>query len=1008
MNPSMRIATWNVHCGLFEPPLQDSDAYLTECLRAVSADIVCLQELSLPDDGERGFAEQLARRAGYQHVEVMALSRSHLTDGLMGLAILSHQPLGAVRGQILPNPKLVSTDPQGRSIDSHDKGLLRVEVDWHGVRVVIFCVHLLSFHRFCVAPRAEALDPAREALLRQLAGTTTQPLVICGDLNVDNIDDFLPGAQKDFALHSLIHGPTRPDGRSHDHILHSVHLSSGWTRIVPTRSDHHLCVTELQFLSGSRPARATTSAALPAAPVAILHLSDLHFGPGEAQQGHWKTGIGHAQRPTQRDALTDLIKSQGLPRCPDFVVVSGDVTIAGQPEGWRSYLEAVEPLIAAGLLPPAGRFILVPGNHDVRWDSPAAPQADEAGRWRPFIDVLGARHPRPWIPAVDLPLDQFLAHALRAMDPQQEVWGGMSFEDDARLLKRRSTAFPFVYDRRLQVLLYAFNSASISGTVTTLPPKVAEDIALLRRFEGPYQEQIANVLAEFDRHRQIDPARVDPRELTLFGRIVATITQREGTAFDGALKVAVLHHHVTSIYPEEVKTFETLLNAGQFKRTLHKEGFQLILHGHKHWTESFVDSAVSGGGAHLVVSGGTIGGEPAKGRTPGFYWIEWQPAASRLSTRFVSLADADKPRGAFEHGQLAVFQLQRDGARQMIVQDLGGERRPIDLRPIFHEVEVGLRQQLRSSAATTDGVPTLGWAHRIHNDQPSTIATAYGLKILRIIGIEHPRRRGIAESLLSMRKPDGGWSASSQGAQGRPEATCWVIEALHGYQPGSAVVQEAARALERMLDNDVGQVTFSRTLSVSLALRCLAAVLPQSAWVERLASALLAGAARDAAGAPLYWSECLDGFMRSPSAAHTQASVIHTAHAMFALVAAGKAGEPARTSRAPSLSAARQWLVEQPWTDRDEQIQRPLSAGSYDQLVVGHFTAPWVIIALLRTGHPNDDPRLTAALRQILGRRSQGLWKRGELDDWTIWAAHDALLALREAALAGVALEDAP
>lgn len=1000
MNPPMRIATWNVHCGLFEPPLQDSDEYLAECLRAVSADIVCLQELALPERGKRAFAQQLAHRAGYGHVEVVALSRSHLTDALMGLAILSRRPLGAASGHILPNPMLVGTNRHGQPIVSHDKGLLRVEVDWHGVPVSILCAHLFPFHRFDVTPRAEVLDPAREAFQQQLAAATTRPSVICGDMNVGNIDDFLPRAREAFGLHSPIHGPTRPDGRAHDHILHSAHLSSSWTRIIPTRSDHHLCVTELQVLPAGQPVFATSDAAFPAAaPVAILHLSDLHFGLGEAQQGHWKTGIGHAQRPTQRDALADLIKFQGLPRCPDFVVVSGDVTIAGRPDGWKSYLETMEPLIEEGLLPSAGRFILVPGNHDVRWDSPAAPQADEAGRWRPFIDVLGARHPRPWIPAVDPPSDELLAHALRTMDPQQEVWGGVIFEDDVRLFKRRSVALPFVYDRRLRVLLYAFNSASLSGTVTTLPPKVAEDVALLRRYEGPHQAQIASVLAEFDRHRQIDPARVDPRELTLFGRIVAAIAQREGTIFEAGLKVAVLHHHVTSIYPEEVKTFETLLNAGQFKRTLHKEGFQLILHGHKHWNESFVDSAISDGGAHLVVSGGTIGGEPATGRTPGFHWIEWQPAAGRLSTRFVSLADADKPRGAFENGQFADFQLQRDGARQTIVQNVGGERRPIDLRPIFRDAEVRLRQHLRSSAVTANGAPTVGWAHRIHNDQPSTVATAYGLRILHLIGAEHPRRRSIADSLLALRKPDGGWSASSQGAQGRPEATCWVIEALHADQPGSAAVQEAARALERMLDNDAGQVTFSRTLSVSLALRCLAPVLPQSAWVERLASALLAGAARDATNAPLYWSECLDGFTRRPSTSRTQASAVHTAHAMLALAAGGMAGEP-------GLSAARQWLVEQPWPNRDEQIQRPLAAGSYEQLVVGHFTAPWAIVALLRAGHPSDDPRLTAALRQIVARRSRGLWNRGELDDWPIWAAHDALLALREAALAGAVLEN--
>ena len=81
--------------------------------------------------------------------------------------------------------------------------------------------------------------------------------------------------------------------------------------------------------------------------------------------------------------------------------------------------------------------------------------------------------------------------------------------------------------------------------------------------------------------------------------------------------------HVAPIVTgEEFKKFESVLNAGAFKAQLQRHGFQIVLHGHKHWHEAFVDTAISGGGALLVVSGGTIGGSEARGHYPGFYWLE--------------------------------------------------------------------------------------------------------------------------------------------------------------------------------------------------------------------------------------------------------------------------------------------------------------------------------------------------------------------------------------------------
>ena len=1022
MLPTIRVATWNVHCGVFSEatPTRSADiAYIAECLRAISADVVCLQEFRLPED-IRTDLEHLQRDAGYSYARFLKLDRSHLGPGNTGLLILSRLPCCEVSETIFPNPKLAA-EFGGIPFQSHNKGALRTTLEWNGGQIDVVNLHLYPFELFNVSPLLPSLDPTREALKRFLCESNCKTRIVCGDLNVSGIDHFVPNACETFNLREVIHQPTRPTGRAHDQILHSGGLEALTVRVLHTLSDHHACIAEVRGIQGSSTAKRAPSASpvSPTAdklPVCILHLSDLHFGPGETEPGEWKTRITYAERETQREGFINFIRAGGLPRRPDFVVISGDVTVRGGQEGWNVYLDTIDPLIAAGRLPSADRFVLVPGNHDVT-RTQLFGDTDEKARWIPFVKALGSRHPRAWIPAVDPAQTDMLNRARESMAPDLQLWGGVRFETDPLTNAQRITNFPFVFDRSLRVLIYAFNSASVSGSTIELSPATRRDIDQLQRgLEGKQETAFASVLKALEQAYETDPSRIDPRERSLFGNIMAEVASRDESDLADVLKIAVLHHHVTSIFPEEVKNFETLLNAGLFKRQLRDQFFHLILHGHKHWGESFVDSAISGGGAHIVVAGGTIAGPPQTGCSAGFHWLEWGNGTDGLSVRFIDFRSSTKAPEAFQAGRLSNFAMSRDSENGQLRVSLPGldSAKRINLLPVFREVEDRLFATVRSIDGQKNGPPLMGWTHRLKSRRAlvSTIATAYGLKVLAITSRESARvaeiRRPVIGALMAMRRGDGGWSSSSQNTMhSQPEATCWVLEGLSAWSPDSSTLDEATSLLENMLSKDEDGPTAHSTFSGALALRVLSRLRPTSAWTKLLADRLVDGAVRHSNGDLLCWGAHLNSLPEKPNTWGMDSSPIHTAHAALALLAAQQAGVNLKPHRPEWLTTVRRWLLCQPWEDCEEQIQRLVKAGTHNSLTVNHFTAPWAIIASLRMGETATDTRIATEVRKLFDCRVNGLWDWGRTEA-PVWATHDALLALYEAALAGVASGDSP
>ena len=91
----------------------------------------------------------------------------------------------------------------------------------------------------------------------------------------------------------------------------------------------------------------------------VLHLSDIHRTPEEPLETQEILHGIKADLARQRD--------EGLPS-PDVVVISGDITQETEPNEYKEAKDLIEGLLDELSL-NRSRLVIVPGNHDVRWES---------------------------------------------------------------------------------------------------------------------------------------------------------------------------------------------------------------------------------------------------------------------------------------------------------------------------------------------------------------------------------------------------------------------------------------------------------------------------------------------------------------------------------------------------------------------------------------------------------------------------------------------------------------
>ncbi|WP_254643151.1 hypothetical protein [Streptomyces sp. BV286] len=316
-----------------------------------------------------------------------------------------------------------------------------------------------------------------------------------------------------------------------------------------------------------------------------------------------------------------------------------------------------------------------------------------------------------------------------------------------------------------------------------------------------------------------------------------------------------------------------------------------------------------------------------------------------------------------------------------------------------------------------------GWSHSLGESgpgRPTSVGTAYGLHTMLDLGVPDGRigTGDLVDTLWRLRLPDGGWSARSQGSQARPEVTALVLGALaRAGAPRERLADEVA-GCEAGFTQELDRTGRELTHVVTTVLRGLLRAAPGSDALPLLRDALVEGAVTD----PRRRHRRCWGYRLAPF--HGPPSPLHTAQAVVALdraahVLGGESGN-ARAAREDGV----RWLLACPDAPHDacldlsnlrEEVRRPRTddPSRHEVLNVRHFTASWVVRALLTSGARDiaredgieDDwrERLNGAVSAVWAGQTDGIWTwvRDDTSELRrpMWMTYQGLSALRAHAM---------
>ncbi|WP_454758521.1 metallophosphoesterase family protein [Caulobacter segnis] len=344
--------------------------------------------------------------------------------------------------------------------------------------------------------------------------------------------------------------------------------------------------------------------------VTILHLTDIHAGKGELVDEDNKAKIPNADRLKQLPRLGRFLAA--MPR-PDYVVVSGDITIQGDREGLDNFKDWLEQQIDKGVLPPPERFMIVPGNHDVKRQKRAGdpPQA----RLESFAEVYGNVFPHAHLPGHD-PDPSFPDEASLAAGG---LIGGFETREEFGKVKLVSSS-PYLLDLDRDLLIFGFNSSHGCGVPLPADPKILQplDAVAVGGASKAIKQEMAAVREAYLNSLIIDAGMITDDQIDYFNGLMTTLREALGEKYDRLTKIAVLHHHISHLWRQqlEAKSFEATVDAAQLKQALTEYGFDMVLHGHKHTNHVGLDGSLipvdqaERFNPLCIVSGGTIAGHP--------------------------------------------------------------------------------------------------------------------------------------------------------------------------------------------------------------------------------------------------------------------------------------------------------------------------------------------------------------------------------------------------------------
>ena len=924
----MKLATWNIGSALGKDPIE-SILYIVDCVEKADVDVLCLQEVIT--SGETiDFIEKLREKLSFNYSRFYELSSAHLnSEAMMGVAILSRYNILDSYEIKLTNPN-ISFTKNGKIIKSDNKGFLVIEIIYKGKRVKIVTGHMLPFHSLG-SDSKEYKYLYQEMYSKVKTFCAGDPFVLCGDFNSSKLRKIINNIYVDMT--SVFDEATRYNGKQNDYIF----ISKDWVynshNINMNEYDHFLCTCEIDLKSEDK--------------INILHLSDIHYLSNDFTIDE-KTKLSKVKESDIRKRLF-FSKIKNISEEIDYVIVSGDITTGGKREGFVEFNNFVRSMQESKILPPSNHFVIVPGNHDVGKDN----------RWEAFSEILEGNFTRPWIEDLDRSIHELVEVFTSYFENEKkDIFGYI--EDKSTLEK---VHFPFVLDLDKHILIYCFNSSSISRTNILLDGNDEKFVTELKS-KTSINKDAKHLLNILEKELMIDPARVDPQEILLFEEIIKIIESKIDLSI--FYKIAVLHHHITTIScAEEIKKFDSIVNAGILKKTITDKNFQIIIHGHKHCADIFYDTAIANHKQGLVISGGTIFGYP-NGKQNGFYLHTLNNKI--ISSKYIYLDERKKPDN--------------------ITTKLNGDtlfQNSLDLADIYKKVEDRIIQHINREII--DGQEYIGWSKNIEDRKVGVISSVYGLLILEMIG-SHKKyylnnKNNLIDSLWKFRHTGGGWGAVSQITNcGAPEATAWVVLAL--YTVNSSLYKKALEDLYRILERMHESINSNFTLSLIINILCK--VDPNSKFIDEFCEKLLDSAIKRDEKIKFWCSKCKNNYVRK-----IEPSIIHTASAVIALYNCQEAGIISRDLQ-NELSGTREILLDKSlWKNTYEAISIQIGSKE-DSLIVHYYTIAWVLKALLLMENFVDYSIIQEIVDRILMDFRNGYWDYEGC--FYIWTIYDALTAL--------------
>lgn len=325
----------------------------------------------------------------------------------------------------------------------------------------------------------------------------------------------------------------------------------------------------------------------PSESIVFLHITDTHFSISGTELGDrdFKDKLKNIDPRTKEESfkqtLVEFLKHFGDKKI-SAILLTGDYDSCGPSGGMVRLREILKDVFKEKGVPP---IVVVPGNHDiVQWSEPSS-----SNRYEVFTDCWRGdnKYITPYLDGVDdIIIDNDLENHCLVNTAQNNKfivipinscnWSQSKLEYRKDCKEVRET------------LIKAFTSS--------------DSIAI-----NNFQETLDK---EFGKLLEVDAAYVSDNQFIFLQKI---IKKAEDKAGEGAIKIALIHHHLLPVNSkEEHKIFSDIINLGKLRQFLRDHGFSILLHGHKHNSAVYVDHIYQEDCINfddheiLVISGGTI------------------------------------------------------------------------------------------------------------------------------------------------------------------------------------------------------------------------------------------------------------------------------------------------------------------------------------------------------------------------------------------------------------------